>query len=477
MAGVRPQARGGVGGYQVPVIWFIGAVVLWVVSTVLLVLLYTDQAKIKEDLARLRNDGNQLVKPGERDALRRYFDRAQGRSLLGMLESERAATTALLTGDGSLDYPSAAKRFSDALQAITGEGRLDSAGEFSNTNALQAISTLYGAFKGRQDEADRLASASEALRKETEGLRATIAEERDRFGAKSQELEQQIVQLLQNDYEAFRSSRERQVEDLRATLEQLREENAQAARGQAEEMEGLQTQNERLLTMIERLRDQLSKLSPEADPSLLLKQADGQVLGVLVGEGLAYINMGSKDRIKRGMTFAVYPSDGRLPESGEGKGTLEVTKVHAETAECRIRVSTPGDPIVPGDYIGNVVFDKKRSFRFRVAGRFDLDYDGELDARGQETVEAMIGEWGGTVVDAIDERTDFVVLGAAPRGARALGSPASSAEELLSRQADAEATDFERIRGEAAALSIPLLNQTQFLNLIGFEYTFQIAGQ
>ena len=475
MAGVRPQTRSGAGGYQIPIIWFIGAVVLWVVSTVFLVVLYTDQAKIKEDLTRLQNDRNQLIKPGERDALRRYSERAGNRSLLGMLDSDRQATTNLLTGDGSLDYPMAAKRFHDTLRGIVQEERLASAGDLTATNAIQAISSLYEAFKGRQDEVGRLTAASDGLRRETEGMRETLAEERNLFQARSEELEQQIVQLLQNDYEAFRASRDQQVEDLRTTLEQLREENAQLSRQHTEEVEELNTQNGRLLTMIERLRDQLSKLSPEADPSLLLKQADGLVVDVLVGEGLAYINMGSKDRLKRGMSFAVYPSDGRLPESGEGKGTLEVTKVYPETAECRIRASTPGDPIVPGDFIGNVVFDKKRSFRFRVAGRFDLDYDGDLDARGKETVEAMIGEWGGMVVDTIDERTDFVVLGAAP-ATTAFASPDSSAEELLGQEAATEAAEFERIRGEAAALSIPLLNQTQFLNLIGFEYTFQLAG-
>ncbi|UCG34027.1 MAG: hypothetical protein JSU68_05190, partial [Phycisphaerales bacterium] len=313
MAGVRPQARGGIGGFQIPVIWFIGAVVLWVVSTVLLVVLYTDQAKIKADMERLTRERNQLVQANERDALRRYLDRAGGRSLLGMLESEREATTALLTGDGSLDYPAAAKQFNDALRAIVEERRLDAAGDLSNTNAIQAVSALYTAFKGQQDEAARLARANEELRTQTEALRQSLNEERERFGTKTEEMEQQIVGLLQNDYEALRTARDQEVEDLRSTLEQVREEATRAARTSAERMGELNTQNERLLTMIERLRDQLAEFSPEADPALLLKQADGRIVDVLVGENLAYINLGSRDRVKRGMTFAVYPSDGRLP--------------------------------------------------------------------------------------------------------------------------------------------------------------------
>jgi hypothetical protein len=475
MAGVRPQLRGGIGGFQIPVIWFIGAVVLWVVSTVLLVVLYTDQAKIKADMERLTRERNQLVQPNERDALRRYLDRSGGRSLLGMLESEREATTALLTGDGSLDYPAAAKQFNDALRSIVQEQRLGSAGDLSNTNAIQAVNTLYTAFKGQQDEANRLSAANEELRTQTEAIRKSLNEERERFGAKTEEMEQQIVKLLQNDYDALRTARDREVEDLRTTLEQVRDEAARAARTSTEHTDELNTQNERLLTMIERLRDQLAEFSPEADPALLLKQADGRVVDVLVGEKLAYINLGSRDRLKRGMTFAVYPSDGRLPESGEGKATLEVTKVYPETAECHIQVSRPGDPVIPGDYVSNVVFDKKRSFRFRVAGRFDLDYDGQLDPRGKETVEAMIAEWGGTVVDAIDERTDFVVLGAPPVSPNVYGDSGDADMEALRKQAADEAAAFERIRDEAAALSIPLLNQTQFLNLIGFEYTFQLA--
>jgi hypothetical protein len=87
----------------------------------------------------------------------------------------------------------------------------------------------------------------------------------------------------------------------------------------------------------------------------------------------------------------------------------------------------------------------------------------------------MIAEWGGTVVGVIDERTDFVVLGAPPVSPNVYGDSGDADLELLRQQAAEEEAEFERIRNEAAALSIPLLNQTQFLNLIGFEYTFQLA--
>jgi len=281
---------------------------------------------------------------------------------------------------------------------------------------------------------------------------------------------------LQKDYEQYRGDRDGLIQDLQSSESLLREEVSQAEQDHVDALAQVQTRNDRLLTMMRRLRDQLNKLSPGADPELLLKQADGEIVEVNMAENLAYINLGSSDRLKRGMTFAVYPADGRLPTSGEGKGTLEVVKIYSDTAECRIRVSIPGDPILPGELVGNVVFDRKRSFRFLVTGRFDLDFDGQFDPRGGETIRAMIAEWGGTLVDTIDEQTDFVVIGAAPAAPAKLGATPTSADQALADQAVAAVVGFDTVRTEARALSIPLLTQTQFLNLIGFEYSFLVAG-
>lgn len=473
MAGVRPQP-GSAGGYQIPIVWFVGAVVLWIVSTVFLVVLYTDQTKIKEDKARIVAQNQRLVSSGELQILDRFANRPGNRSLVGVLESERAATTALLTGDEGMDFPAAAKSVGDALMRIVNEGRVESAGDYRNASAVQAIGNLYGAFSGQQDESRRLAAANQSLRRENDELRDSLSRERSGLHSKADELAEQVVQL-QRDYEQFRIEKDKQVSDLVRDSNQLREQTSEAEREHAQELAKLETRGERLLTMMKRLREQLSKLSPEADPEVLLRQADGEIVEVNMSAGLAYINLGSTDRLKRGMTFAVYPADGRLPESGQGKGTLEVMRVYPETAECRIRASVPGDPILPGEYVGNVVFDRKRSFRFRVTGRFDLDFDGAFDSDGSETIEAMIAEWGGTVVDGIDERTDFVVIGGAPPGPRALSATPTSAEQALVDQAVAAVSEFDSIRREAQALSIPLLTQTQFLNLIGFEYTFDLA--
>ncbi len=477
MAGVRPQARG-VGGYQIQILWFVGAIALWIVSTVLLVVLYTDQDKLKDENQRLLDDKNRLLQQADLDAARAYYDRAAagGQSMVGLLNRDRRALTEMLAGDASLEYPAAVKVLQDELRKIAGEKLVSSPSSFENTTALAALKSIYGEFVGQRDLAQQLSKQNEELQASNRRLTEQMAALKADFDEKSAAMEREITKLLGTDYAAFREEKEAQLADYSRAIEGLREELSAREREYGEQESAMNERAEKLLVMVERLREQLRKLSPDADPAVLLKQADGKVLDVFASAGLAYINIGAKDRLRRGMTFAVYPSDGRLPESGEGKATLEVVRVDSETAECQVRATTPGDPIIVGDLVGNVVFDRKREFRFRVIGRFDLNYDGVFDPLGGETIAAMIREWGGTVVDAVDERTDFIVMGAAPAPPASLGPDASSAEELRAKQAAAELAEFESIRGEARALSLPILNQTQFLNMIGFEYTFGLGG-
>ena len=114
---------------------------------------------------------------------------------------------------------------------------------------------------------------------------------------------------------------------------------------------------------------------------------------------VAPIGLGSRDRVKPGMTFAVYSRYRGIPSDGKGKATLEVIHVFDTTSECKITSRTPAEPILEGDYIANPVFDKDHQFTFVVAGDFDLNFDGKVeDPKGRE-VTRLVEAWGGKIGD------------------------------------------------------------------------------
>ncbi len=92
----RVQQRGGMTWVHGSLIAF---VFLWLVSTVLLVVLYLDQAAMEDKDAQLQRDIRTLRSTSEKQELQEYFGQARDRgpTVVGLLEDARAATAELAT--------------------------------------------------------------------------------------------------------------------------------------------------------------------------------------------------------------------------------------------------------------------------------------------------------------------------------------------------------------------------------------------
>jgi len=58
--------------------------------------------------------------------------------------------------------------------------------------------------------------------------------------------------------------------------------------------------------------------------------------------------------------------------------------------------------------------EKGRKPHFCIVGGFDIDFDGNVDARGAAAVAALVERWGGVIVDSVDATTDYLVMGSEP---------------------------------------------------------------
>jgi hypothetical protein len=129
---------------------------------------------------------------------------------------------------------------------------------------------------------------------------------------------------------------------------------------------------------------------------------DGRIMAVNRSLKTAYINLGGKDRLRRGTPFKVYET----VKAGEKiyKGRVVVTSVGSDKSEVAVDSEADGMTISESDVIVNPVFDKSRATRFFILG--------ELTGRVNKEMAKRVLEAGGAKVDdKLSVETDFLVLG------------------------------------------------------------------
>ncbi len=317
------------------------------------------------------------------------------------------------------------------------------------------LTTLDGLYKGYQTQAkilDATTAERDKLLRELEANSVAVKETQSRFMAEAEAIKTQLAnvekQVAQN-HDAWEQSLAKLRQQSQAEADKASEQLS-AERNQRQVLEQQLSQDK---TRIDELVATLAKFRPSTDTMGLLQIADGTIVQAVPGEKIVYIDLGSRDHIKPGMTFAVYSRIRGIPADGRGKATIRVNNVFDTTSECQVNTSTAADPVVEGDVVANPVYDRNRQFNFVVAGDFDLSFNGKIDDPAGEQVRKMIQAWGGALESKVDTRTDFVVLGAEP-------SVGVSAEQARKQ--------FDAVKQEARSLGIPILTRTQFLNFVGF---------
>ena len=261
-------------------------------------------------------------------------------------------------------------------------------------------------------------------------------------------------------------------------------------RNAAAERATLQSQNDKITAVvndgkaqIDVLKRQIIALSQKLAShrvdvrQAVIDQPDGQIVKVSP-DNIVYINLGYGDHIAPGLTFEVY--DGRqplpkLPSLADddtmpvGRGSIEIIKVDQGSSECRVINTEPGQTIVPGDKILNLVYDRNTKFNFVVYGDFDINSTGKAVPQDTAVIKRLITQWGGAVMDQITPNTDFVVMGTTPV------VPQFTADQLTDpfnkkQQTDAiaAADAYDAEEKQAQDLNIPILNQNRFLYFVGF---------
>ncbi len=399
-------------------------------------------------------------------------DRADQQRESAMRDSRQANTalsnmaTAVLGEPDTQDPAELTARVEDAKNRALQLDGLRSAPVTPESSVIDVLEALAQAYQNQGDQLEQATSQLEDLKADRERMAQELASRKSSYDANASDLMADYEQLEKQ----AATDRDRWQEKNAELEARLTAQAAEAGRQINAERRLRQLAEEQLEKERERsqmLQAELASFKPQPEQYAALQMADGSVVRAMPTEDVVYIDLGKKDGVRRGMTFAVYPRLEGVSEDGKGKATIEVTQAFDITSECKITHSHPTEAVIAGDLIANPVFDRSRQYRFAIAGGFDLDFDGKLDDPSGEKVAAMVRGWGGKVVDDVDTRTDFLVA----------GEPAGMVEEpLLAEEGAREARQarakerreaFEKKLQEARALNIPILTRTQFLHFVG----------
>ncbi|MGB9624370.1 MAG: hypothetical protein ACPMAQ_05855 [Phycisphaerae bacterium] len=480
MAVARPQGGPVLTGVHVALIAFVAVTV---VALAFLVLMYTQQ----EDL-RQRAEG---AAANARSAAEKE---QAAREQYGTLAN-------LLTGKPDAEFPAIEQEIKALREQIV------KGGGPSNLDArlIAAMRQVWQLCLSKSKEAQACEEKAQAASARYDELVKGFESREKEFGARTDEFRQSYEQQTQ----ATEAGLKQQVKPIELLVAKLLKKDVaslqldQDVSKAADELARLQEMDQRFGEMqaalaklqkadaekqqnINSLVAQLAKFRPSNDPMAVLRQADGKVIRVLPDQAVAYIDIGKRDRVMPGMTFAVYSPFRGVSKEGRGKATLEVTEVFPDTSQCKITsLEEPGGIVVAGDLVANPVFERGRTFNFAVAGDFNLNFDkgGEIDDPGGVKVRKLIESWGGHVVDNVDEQTDFVVLGLPPfyRAAPAGNKPEDEAARIRAEEQRKTLDRFNQIKSAAQGLSLPILTRLEFLQFIGYRVppraiAFAVAG-
>lgn len=444
-------------------------VFLFLIATTLAVLAYMNGNKLQDELKQQSDTQSKVAGPDDlrSDAVRKMIARYDNppagerpKSVVKQFLRQVDRLSRLVAGQQT-DAEIAIAQATAALQAAGSSQGL--APELKNLDTQVAL--LHQQIDNKDQllaqRQQQLADKDADIRRATAALQAKIDSLNDKIAAMDKKFTD-----AHNSYQADLASARQQWQKQRDEL------NKNVADKTAV-IDKLQRMGMKLSSQVAKLQARIGKETPKTNAITVARKADGKILKVVPEENLCYIDLGSKDKVSAGITFTVYPSTG-IPENGKGKASLVVTNVGKTVSECRLTSQQRSDPVVEGDLVANVAFDRTRTYTFVVIGNFDLYGTGSATPEGADKVKMLIKSFGGKVADAVDINTDFVIRGQRPKTPASPAEFAPPQERQVYREQLKVVERFDSEVARAESLHIPILNTNRFLAFIG--YTPTLAG-
>ncbi|MHC4647188.1 MAG: BRCT domain-containing protein [Planctomycetota bacterium] len=316
---------------------------------------------------------------------------------------------------------------------------------------------------------EKVKNALVALQGEFEATKAVSFETEQRLLAEKAIYEQQIADI-KKDYEGIENAlRQSSGQRVQTIMDQFSEASAELERTKADMMK---TDAELKIARgrYDYLQKQIWSLAAPPDSNVPAYKPDGKVM--LVDNQIVHINIGTDDRVYRGLTLAIYDKGVPFPEDGKGKAEIEVFDVGKNVSQARVIRSERRRPIVAGDIVANLVWDSDRINTFVVVGDFDLNGDAQIEYDAFDRLKTLIEKWGGKVGDAISVDTDYLVMGKPPVVLKKPTVREMESDPMAMDKYEAslqKLNHYNEIIQRARELWIPVFNTERFLYFVGYK--------
>ncbi len=330
-----------------------------------------------------------------------------------------------------------------AENQITLKKMVDGLGAIVKSDNDAVTNAKADADKAKKDQATAVAAADEKIKKaegERDAANATLDQERTAY-KKAIDEQKAIQDQLAKDKTDINAAKDKQKADYERQLTDLRGQLASALRE---------------LATIKTTLNGYTALTPAT--------SGGKVLWVNEHDNIAYINLGSDDRLQRRISFSVYPPGTTDVAKTPAKGKIEVINITGpHSAETRIVENPLGDPILPGDWVHTEGWQPGHRGHFAIGGFVDLD---GTNTDQTNKLRDLITANGGIVdaylndkpakVGAVTVETRYLILGnmegKGPDGAK-------------------RATESAGLMNEAKRLNVEQIGLDKFLDMMGYSPT------
>lgn len=422
---------------------------------------YGDSQRANNDLRDVQEQYEDFISSDQREhaVIRAILEeaRSERQTVVEYLAANRTRLLNDITGEGSTSMG----EYLDTLANVDGieEGSLlellerrENTIESLNEQLASAEEARNAAQQASEFEAARVATIESDFNDSASQMQGQV----DQYGERVNYLEgtlDTVEQRLNNRIEEIRAEAAADVSDMQSRLDGALRDNS-ILRAQVARLTG---------------EGRSDRLKPLNEAELV----DGRIDQLIIEDDEVLLSIGRKDKAVLGMTFAVYDDATSIrvnEDTGEyerGKAVIEIVRVEEDFSRARIIFASQGNPIIRGDVIANAVYDPSKTYKFVVDGLFDIDGDGIATRFETIELEALIEEWGGTVIDNVEGDTDFVVLGEKPvlPPPPGPGAPIAAMQEFVRLQRQIQR--YDELLSRATDASIPLLNTNRLQTLIG----------
>ena len=453
-------------------------VALFVIVTVFAVVYYVKSEEFRTQAELAKEDLRSIANPSEKGALVRIVGKpTQGKSYLGTMQEVVDDLYSFILGQQPADNVPATVKFNEISIKIDTLNK-DVLGEDVNpaigpdgVALLKTIEELKLKLDNARAEASNLGEINDDLQIDLDNATDRDEQNRKNFVAELNQFQSEMDQIRESFDELKAIMDDTVAEQANTFQEKLDTEQAKLRQKQLD-LQSTETKLDESDTLLHDALTKLETIKSSPDNEVQAHQPDAQIVRIDSQNGIIYLDAGVKDHVYRGLTFAIYDRNKPIPEDGEGKAEIEVFQVAEQVSAARIVKSDKKDPVGKDDIVANLIWDRNMPNRFVVAGEFDFNNDGRIDADGAQRIAELIERWGGIVADDITVDTDFLIIGVEPVLLRRpsqqeldIDPMAQQRHEISKRKIGS----YNQLLDKATSLGIPVFNQKRFLFLIGYD--------